>query len=73
MKKETSSFSSFIEKLDAEILREDEAVLLVGGFYPMSVDGINPSNDKCKPIYNNECVVNKECKNTDCPNSNCGC
>ena len=59
MKKENTTLSSFISTLDAEILKEDEAILLTGGFASAttSVDaesnyGCNTDNCSC-PITNN--------------------
>lgn len=64
MNQNLSSLSGFVTKLDAEILKEDEAVMLTGGFVSPSfavVDiniGCRPSNANCscgpEKITNNE-------------------
>lgn len=58
MKNEISSFTDFISKLDAEILKDDEAVLLTGGFASTAGEdsasntGCNTDNCSC-PVTNN--------------------
>lgn len=60
MKKNESTLSNFVMKLDAKILSDQEAVLLKGGFVPVSnTDGTtdtlcNVDNCPC-PITNNRC------------------
>ncbi len=52
MNEKVSSLSSFVNKLDAEILKEDQAILLKGGF----------SSAPTEEDYNDGCVSN----NCDC-------
>ncbi len=60
MKNEVSTLASFVTKLDAEILKEDEAILLIGGFAPTlragtKINGVcNVDNCPC-PITTNNC------------------
>lgn len=56
--------SGFAEKLDAELLKEDEAILLSGGFAPTG-DGTQ-ANDGCNNGCNDGC-------NKGCTNANCTC
>lgn len=51
--------SGFAEKLDAELLKEDEAIVLSGGFAPTG-DGTQ-SNNGCNEGCNTKCI------NTNCP------
>lgn len=58
MKTKETTLSSFVTKLDAELLDEDQVVLLAGGFAPAppadanSNTGCNTDNCPC-PITNN--------------------
>ena len=65
MNEKVSSLSSFIKKLDAEILNKDEAILLRGGFAATPLGGGDANRD-CSP--NDGCHVND-----GCPVNNCGC
>lgn len=66
MKRDNSSFSSFISKLDHGILEGNEAIQLTGGFAPtlpedvQSNYGCNTDNCTC-PITNN-CNLGKPSK-----------
>lgn len=61
MNDKVSSLSSFIEKLDTEILNEDQAILLKGGFAPASTEE-EGSNLLCN-TDNCDCTVpTDDCK-----------
>lgn len=65
MNEKVSSLSSFIKKLDAEILKEDQVILLKGGFVSTPLDGGDANKD---------CPTNKGCSvNDGCPVNNCDC
>lgn len=51
--------SGFAEKLDAELLKEDEAILLSGGFAPTGDD--TQSNNGCNIGCNTKCQKNANC------------
>lgn len=63
MNKEVSTLSSFITKLDAEILEEDEAILLTGGFASTSTSDAK-SNYGCN-TDNCPCPITNNCKSDD--------
>lgn len=57
--------SSFAEKLDAELLKEDEAIVLSGGF-ALSDDGTHTNsncNDNCPCNRNCPCPITDRCDN----------
>lgn len=71
MKKEVSTLSDFITKLDAEFLDGKEAIQLNGGFSPLSADGV--TNDRCENV---KCPVSNNCScthNEKCAVDNCSC
>lgn len=69
MKKEVSTLSDFITKLDAEFLDGKEAIQLNGGFSPLSADGV--TNDSCENV---KCPVSNNCScNEKCAVDNCSC
>lgn len=64
MKKENTTLSSFISTLDAEILKEDEAILLTGGFASATTTVDAKSNYGCN-TDNCPCPITNNCKNDD--------
>ena len=64
MKKENTTLSSFISTLDAEILKEDEAILLTGGFASATTTVDAKSNYGCN-TDNCPCPITNNCKSDD--------
>lgn len=60
MNKSVSSLSNFAAKLDLEILKEDEAVLLCGGF-AITTNSVDDVNQQCRPNSNCPCKFILKC------------
>lgn len=60
MEKRVSALSNFVTKMDMEILKEEEAVLLCGGF-AFTANAIDDVNQKCQSNSNCPCKTNFKC------------